>query len=425
MSMKILVTSLGTRGDVEPMIAMAEILNENGHEVICGFSEQYRSEVERAHLPFVSLGSEFTEVLNSKFAKSAFGGTQSGLYTLYAHFRLGLLFLKNEKATIKNQYNAVKETNPDLIIHNRIVVYPFIWAWDHPGKTVLLFYAPYILHDVLDHTYINLDRNYGPYINKLTYKWARYFTAVSIKKAMKHLKIKREISKNEIIKTFLSTRAIYTVSNSLFPKPDYWDESLAVMGFFERQKKLDWNSPRELNEFLSKHEKILLISFGSMTNPRPDQKTKIIIDILEENKIPAIIVTASGGLVRPQTYDQNLLYFTKNIPYNWILPHIYGVIHHGGSGTVHNSLKHGCASLAIPHFVDQFIWNKIIHEKRLGPKGIKINRLNKDNMEPLILDLFNNPVYKENAEKVALQMKEESSEERLCEFIVGEKTKSW
>lgn len=419
--MKILFTSLGTRGDVEPLIAMAEILNRNGHEAICAFSEQFRSEVESVRLPFVSLGSEFTEVLNSKFAKSAFGGTQSRLHTLYAYFRLALLFIKSEKATIESQYNAVKKADPDLIVHNRIAVYPFVWELDHPGRTILVFFAPYILHDVHDHTFIDLDKDYGPFINKLTYKWARYFTAVAIKKAMKHLKIKRNISKHEIIKSFLSTRALYTVSNSLFPKPEYWGESLSVMGFFERQKEIEWNPPLELNEFLSRHEKILLISFGSMTNSSPDQKTKIILDILQENKIPAIIVTASGGLVRPQEYNQNLLYFTKTIPYNQILPRIYGVIHHGGSGTVHNSLKHGCASMAIPHFVDQFIWNNIIHEKRLGPKGIKINRLNKDNMEPLILDLYHNPVYRENAEKIAIRMKEESSEQRLCEFILGEK----
>ena len=419
--MKILVISLGTRGDIEPMIAIAEILYKNGHEVTCAFSEQFRREVENINIPFVSLGSEFMEVIDSKFAKTAFGGGRSGLSTLYAQFRMGLLFLKNEKTTIQSQYQAVKEASPDLIVHNGIAVYPFIWEWDHPGKSILVSVAPYYLHGVHDHPYIYFHKNYGLYINKLTYKWALYFTAVSVKNAMKHLKIKRKISKSEIKKRLLSVKAIYAVSNSLFSKPDYWDESLAVLGFFERDKYIDWNPPEELIEFLSKHVKILLVSFGSMVNPRPNKKTKIIVDILEKHKIPAIIVTASGGLVQPKVYDRNLLYFIKSLPYNWLLPQIYGVIHHGGSGTMHDSIKHGCASLAIPHFVDQFTWNNIIHEKRLGPKGMRITRLNKKKMEPLILDLYHNPVYKANAEKIALQMKEESSEERLCEFIVGKK----
>jgi len=419
--MKILVISLGTRGDVEPLIATAEILNKKGHEVVCAFSEQFRNEAEKANIPFVSLGPEFMDVMNSKFAKSVFGGGQSALHTLYANFRLLLLLIKTEKTTIISQYNAVEKVNPDIIVHNRFAVYPFLWEWEHPGKTVLLTFSPYVLHYVHGHPHMYFHKDYGSYINKLTYKWAIRITAESIQKAMKYLNIKKKISKKEIKKRILSIRTMYTISNSLFQKPQYWDESLAIMGFFERRKPISWNPPEELIEFLSKHEKILLISLGSMINPRPVQLTKIISDILEEYKIPAIIVTASGGLVRPSAYDRDLLYFIKSIPYNWLLPQVYGVIHHGGSGTVHISLKHGCASLAIPHYIDQFIWNKIIHEKRLGPKGIKINKIKKSNLEPLIIDLFNNPVYKENSEKVALQMKQESSEERLYEFIVGKK----
>jgi len=30
------------RGDVEPFLAIAEMLREKGHEVICAFPEQYR-----------------------------------------------------------------------------------------------------------------------------------------------------------------------------------------------------------------------------------------------------------------------------------------------------------------------------------------------------------------------------------------------
>ena len=33
--MKILLTSIGTRGDMEPFLALAELLNERGHDVIC------------------------------------------------------------------------------------------------------------------------------------------------------------------------------------------------------------------------------------------------------------------------------------------------------------------------------------------------------------------------------------------------------
>ena len=39
--MKRLLISIGTRGDMEPFLAIGELLKEKGHQVICAFSEQF------------------------------------------------------------------------------------------------------------------------------------------------------------------------------------------------------------------------------------------------------------------------------------------------------------------------------------------------------------------------------------------------
>ena len=155
-----------------------------------------------------------------------------------------------------------------------------------------------------------------------------------------------------------------------------------------------------------------------MTNPEPEEKTKIFLDILERNNIPAIINTASGGLVKPDKYNIELFHFVSRIPYDWILPKIYGVIHHGGSGTTHTALKYGCVTMIIPHIIDQFVWNKIIYSKGVGPKGIKIGRITKKKLEPKILELVNNRSFKKKAEQVASQMAKEDFREELYNSIV-------
>jgi len=40
--MKIILISIGTRGDMEPFLAIGDILIEKGHKVICAFPEQFR-----------------------------------------------------------------------------------------------------------------------------------------------------------------------------------------------------------------------------------------------------------------------------------------------------------------------------------------------------------------------------------------------
>ena len=69
--MKILLISIGTRGDVEPFLAIGEILKEEGHEVICAFPEQFRDLVEGLNMEFASLGTEYLEMLDSEVGKIA------------------------------------------------------------------------------------------------------------------------------------------------------------------------------------------------------------------------------------------------------------------------------------------------------------------------------------------------------------------
>jgi len=97
---------------------------------------------------------------------------------------------------------------------------------------------------------------------------------------------------------------------------------------------------------------------------------------------------------------------------------VYAVIHHGGSGTTHMALKYGCATMIIPHIIDQFIWNKIICQKGFGPQGIKISEITMVNLEPKVLELVSNSSFKQKAEKVAKQMENEDFREELYNSIV-------
>ena len=190
------------------------------------------------------------------------------------------------------------------------------------------------------------------------------------------------------------------------------------MGYHERDKTVNWKADKSLEQFVANHDKILFITFGSMTNPEPKEKTKTILDILEQHQIPAIINTASGGLLEPAKYDTKLLHFVKQVPYEWVFPKMYAVIHHGGSGTTHVALKYGCATMIIPHIFDQFAWNDIVSIKGLGPKGIAVSKITKQNLEPKILDLFQNQSYKKRAVQVSKEMKDEDFRERLFKAII-------
>jgi sterol 3beta-glucosyltransferase len=417
--MKIILISIGTRGDMEPFLAIGEILKEKGHQVICAFPEQFRDLVEDSNLEFASLGSKYIEMLESDVGKAAMGESGSGLKKFLANVKLARKSTEINKELVNKQYELIESEIPDRIVYNGKVIYPIIWGLNNRGKNILVCPLPY-MHYVRDHTHVAFNSNFGPFLNKLTYSLANFGLVTTVKITKRWLKITRKITRKQIRNAILSNKAIYSISPSLFSRPDYWNENLKVLGYHERNKALNWRPDKDLNDFLEKHKnnRILLITFGSMTNPEPEEKTKIIMDILERNKIPAIINTASGGLVKPDRYDSELLHFVSRIPYHWIFPKIYGVIHHGGSGTTHLALKYGCATMIIPHIIDQFVWNKIIYDMGAGPKGVKVGKITKKNLELKILELVNNTSFKKKAEQVANQIKKEDFKEELYNSIV-------
>jgi UDP:flavonoid glycosyltransferase YjiC (YdhE family) len=416
--MKIILISIGTRGDMEPFLAIGELLNGRGHRVICAFPEQFRGLAEESDLEFFSLGEKFIEMLDSDVGKAALGGSGSKLSKLYAYIKLAGKQTEINKELVNRQYQLIERENPDRIVYNGKAIYPVIWELNNRGKTILVSPVPFV-HYVRNHTHVAFNSNLGPVLNKFTYSLANFGLITTAKITAKWLNIKRKGIGKQIKSALLSNKAIYTISPALFSRPDYWHENIQVLGYHGRNEGTDWRAGRGLNEFIKKHDRILLITFGSMTNPEPDKKTEIFVDILQRHRIPAIINTASGGLVKPGQYDSGILHFVSRIPYDWIFPKVYGVIHHGGSGTTHLTLKHGCATLIIPHIIDQFVWNQMIYEAGAGPKGIRIDKITAKNLEPKILELMNNQSYKTKAEKIAGQMEKEDFREELYKAIVG------
>jgi sterol 3beta-glucosyltransferase len=415
--MKIILMSIGTRGDIEPFLAIGEILQERSHQVICAFPEQFRYLAEVSNLQFASLGTKFIEMLESNVGKAAMGGGGSGVKKFLANVKLAQNQTEVNKELVNKQYELIEGEEPDRIVYNGKAIYPIIWGLKHRGRSILVSPLPY-MHYVRDHSHVAFNSNYGTFLNKLTYSLANFGLVTTVMITKKWLGITREITRKQVKEVLISNRVIYTISPSLFSRPDYWDENLKVLGFHQRDKATDWHPDKTLKDFLEKHHRILFITFGSMINPEPEEKTRIIVEVLERNKIPAIVNTASGGLVKPDGFDSDWIHFVSRIPYDWIFPRIYGVIHHGGSGTTHSALKYGCATLIIPHIIDQFVWNDIVYEKGVGPKGVKIGKITTKNLEPKILALMDNSSFKRKAEQVASQMRKENFREEIHKAII-------
>ena len=413
--MKILLTSIGTRGDVEPFLAIGALLKEQGHEVSYLFPEQFGNLVETEDA-FFPLTPKFLELIESEDGK-AFIGNSSFLRKLRALRVMYKEGMQVNKLLVKQQYQTIESLNPDLIVYHPKCNYPLLWGLHKQKRTVLISPIPYVIHRVLGSAHVGFGNNRGLF-NKWTYSLANKGVVKAIFDAQKVLPDLPKIPKAEIHKRWKTERLGYAVSPSLFKRPEEWGREVQVVGYHERNKQKATPLDEKLAEFLANHENIVLVTFGSMVNQQPGRISRIIYESLDELGFPCIINTAAGGLESLEEFSSHPnFYFAETLPYDSVLPQIDAIIHHGGSGTVHNGLKYNCRTLLVPHIMDQYKWNELIQQLGVGPEGISINRLKKVSFKKKVQDLMTNPTYKKNTARLAEAMRQESYEKALVDFI--------
>ena len=409
---------MGTRGDVEPFLAVGEILSERDWEVVCLFPEQFRGMTEAMGFRFHGFSEDFLKLIEGSDAKEILGG-EGGVFSRLKNWgSLARKGMKLARESVEIQHRIQIDEAPDRIIYHPKCNTAIVWGIANPGKAIMLAPIPGLAHAVDD--FAPMWKDFGRSVNRASYRLINWFKAFAVKKFTKKLTKDHGIEKlsvSAINKEMLETeKTIYTVSPSLFERPDYWPETAQVVGYFERDKAVDWTPDERLLNFLETHEKIVFISFGSMTNTDPKRKTETIVNALRRNKIAAIINTSWGGLAEINDVPEHVM-FVNDVPYDWLYPHIYAVVHHGGSGSTHMALKYGCPSLVIPHALDQPFWARIIHEKGLGPEPLPIRKLNEPEFESRMIDLCDNRTYKMNAQQLSGQMATEANRDKLFRLI--------
>lgn len=417
--MKAILFSIGTRGDIEPFLAIAQLLKEKDWDVICVFPEQFREIVEKMEIPFRGFNKGFLEIMDNKEARMFMSGQGSIFKRIGYLAKMAREGMKLSKDILTLQHDIQKSEKPDRILYHPKCNYSIVWGMANPGKSILVSPIPGVAHPIKHLTVLG---NYGKTLNVLSVSLGNFMKAIMLKRYSKRYHQDYpglEITVSSILKAILEKeKTFYAISNSLFPKPEYWPSTSHVVGYHERDKTLSWQPDKELLNFLDRHAKIVFVTFGSMVNANPKEKTRILIDVLGRNKIPAIINTSWGGLEQPDEFPDHI-YFVNNIPYDWIFPKMYAIVHHGGSGTTHTALKYSCPSLVILHILDQFFWNRLISKLDLGPKGISIKKLNELNFENRLVDLMTNESFKRNAKVISKKMKVESDKNRLYDLIVN------
>ena len=386
--MKIVITTVGTRGDLQPYIALALGLQKADYDVLLVSAKNEESFVKSFGLNFFALSVDIQEIMEGDEGQQMAKG-DNPIKFITGHLK-GSKNLK--KLMIKTQdeiWNACQDADA-IIFHPGMPIGYFIAK---ELRKVSIMASPFPI--IATKNYPSILFYNGPRLGKLY----NLFTHVVLEKlfwtlsksAIKNFwgsSVKSTINLSvspirQQVKTGMPV--INGYSELLFSRPVEWPSNIHITGSWMITNEPAFTPPAELIHFISQGKPPVFIGFGSMKDTSKFKKTFSIISnaIMLANQ-RAIVATGWNKLPADEPLPNNI-FLIDNVPHTWLFPQMCSVVHHGGAGTTAAGLTAGKPTIIIPFNADQPAWGKRVFELGVGAKPINRNKLTAEKLAEAIL----------------------------------------
>lgn len=385
--MRITVLAIGSRGDVQPMLALAVGLQQTGrHQVRFAAPDNFESITREHRLDFFPLGLNTQEMLGSGELKA---GIETGRNFLLWFLQVIRLIRPMLEGLMERTWLACQEAETIVFSTIGIGAYhaaeklglPCLMATPIPGLAPTRAYPnpggvfpPLPLgggYNLLTHLLSGqiLQTLTGPYINRWRRKKLNLPAIPFGKYPYSQLHGK-------------PVPVLGSYSSIVVPRAADWGEHVHITGYWPLEPAPDWQPPTRLVDFLESGPPPVYIGFGSMASRSPRQMTRVVQEALERSGQRGVLATGWGGLESADMPDN--LFMLESVPHAWLFPRMSAVVHHGGSGTTGAGLRAGVPSVLVPHMGDQPFWGQRITELGVGPPPIPRQQLTAESLAAAI-----------------------------------------
>lgn len=158
---------------------------------------------------------------------------------------------------------------------------------------------------------------------------------------------------------------LYGFSPYVVPVPADWSADNHVTGYWFLDSAYNWTPPSALLDFLQGGPPPVYIGFGSMSSRNPQATADLVVKVIKKTNQRALLFSGWGGLHKENLSDSILM--IDSTPHDWLFPRVAAVVHHGGAGTTAASLRAGVPSVVIPFLIDQPFWASVFTISELAP----------------------------------------------------------
>jgi sterol 3beta-glucosyltransferase len=374
-TVRLTILTFGSRGDVQPYVALGGGLAAAGHYVRIATHVPYRDLALEQGLEFCAIDGNPAEILGSALGA---GWLDAGSNPLA--FVRGLL-----RAMEPLMHSAARQSWDACRDAEAVVVSMLgLYAGRHVAEKmrVPLLLAPYLPvgpSGAFPSPIMCVAPGLGPVGNRLTHLLSAQLMWQLVRSAVN--RVRRDVfdlpplSLGGLAGEVRAGRwpTLYGYSRHVLPRPPEWGDRVHLTGYWFLDRPAGWRPPPDLVAFLADGAPPVYVGFGSMhVHDRP-ATTSAVLQALAATRQRGLLLTGRGGLGGIDLPPS--VHVIEPCPHDWLFPQVAAAVHHGGAGTTGAALRAGVPSVVVPFFADQPFWGWRISTLGAGPRPIPNRRL--------------------------------------------------
>lgn len=417
--MRIVIVTIGTRGDVQPYVALAQGLTRAGHTVVICTHTTFRDFVETHGIGFAPLAGDIRALLAS----------EAGRRLLTQHNPLAAIRqLQAIAAPLLCQVMAdilAATAGADLILASTLGYLNAVTAAQvHDIPLVLAGLQPFTPTAAFPSPLLAPPRRHWPGVglyNRLThhatYRLLQLVSARLANRCRRDLTGRAPLRYADVFGDLIAPRrpVIYGVSEQLLPHPADYGALIKLTGFWFLERDPAWQPPPALADFLAAGAPPVYIGFGSMSDRDPAQAAQIAVAALQHSGQRGILATGWEGL-HADDLPAGILRI-DGAPHDWLFPQVAAVVHHGGVGTTAAALRAGVPQIVVPFSADQPLWAELVHRRGVGTRPIPRRRLDAPRLAHAIGAAVQDPDLRRRVQRVAAALRQEDGIGKAVEIV--------
>ena len=395
---KIIIFTMGTRGDVQPYIYLAQELIKGGYRVKIGTHPCWRRLIISSGIEFDPIGPDIDIEYEAAVIR---GNTKNPMMSMLKTMKF--VFKIIEQST-QNIYESCKGNDLVIVSHSQMGATE---AEVLKIPTVNVTLQTEMIPEIYKKKTVK-DKIFAAFINP---QMVKPYNKIRMLYSLPPLK-----SMDKVMSKNLN---LIPISRYWVEENPYWDKKNKVTGYWYRND-VTYQPEEKIKAFLSTGDKPIILALGAMSFESKEEceKLDIFVHAFEKTGMRAIIQGFNKTL--PQYELPETMMSIGSVPHSWLFKEGYCVIHHCGFGTSASAMLCGIPSITIPHVLDQFAFAERLFKLKASLKPIKASELDEEKLINAIYELKSN--YSDiqyNVEKLSQMMLNENGLENAVKLIEG------